>query len=672
MAHRIDSVGLFWEDVKKVKPPKKEKIRRTPPARTWEEADYLPNILEARAMRYVEFNDIELWQASLNKETLVYDIESYPNYTLFLFRSIESRKCVIFEISDIEGIPTTMNLAKFQWVLSAFRQINFNGRKYDIPLSAIASLGVDSYALYEATKMLIEKDAFGENMQAKEVLKTFGAKKLFVDQIDLIELTALRPGLKTCAGRLHAKRMQDLPIKHGSMLSFDQALITKWYCFNDLDNTELLYESVKEQVGYREEIGKQYDLDLRSHSDAQMAEAIISSEIRKLTGQKRISRTEIPPGTTYRYNPPDYIKFHSKLLNHVLDTVKNALFIVDHNGNIAMPPELKELVVTINKSSYQMGIGGLHSQEKSVAHHTDDRYVVIDTDVTSYYPFLILNSGITPANLGQNFLRVYRNIVDTRVKAKEQGNSILAEVLKIVVNGTFGKLGSMWSIMYAPDLMLRVTLTGQLSILMLVEMFEMSGIEVTSVNTDGIVVKCLREKEEEFHNIVKYWEHISGLRTEETRYKATFSRDINNYIAVYEKAQKGKLYKAKGAYGPTAPKKNAVTEICSQAAAKYLLDHTSIEQTIRECKDIRQFTAMQFVNGGAVKDGEYLGKVIRWYYAEGIKDEIIYAKTGNKVSNTDGAKPLMVLPDSFPDDINYNWYIAKTEKILKEIGAITT
>ena len=54
-----------------------------------------------------------------------------------------------------------------------------------------------------------------------------------------------------------------------------------------------------------------------------------------------------------------------------------------------------------------MGIGGLHSNEKSTCHVADDNYFIADTDVTSYYPTLILNAGIAPTNLGQDFLKVY-------------------------------------------------------------------------------------------------------------------------------------------------------------------------------------------------------------------------------------------------------------------------
>jgi hypothetical protein len=92
--------------------------------------------------------------------------------------------------------------------------------------------------------------------------------------------------------------------------------------------------------------------------------------------------------------------------------------------------------------------------------------------------------------------------------------------------------------------------------------------------------------------------------------------------------------------------------------------------TIMESRDIRKFVSVRNVTGGAVKNGEYLGKNIRWYYAKDEMGEIVYAKSGKKVPRSDGARPLMQLPEQFPDDVNFDWYIAEAEKMLREIGYV--
>lgn len=662
---RSDSIGLFWEDVAKVKPPKKEKIKRIPPKRFWEEPGYLPPgaLEEARAYQFVFMNDMELIAAAHNKERLIYDIEVYPNYALFAFKSVVSGKLIMFELDDAMGYD--FDDRKLKWILEHFTIITFNGRGYDLPISALAvdpKYGVEDF--WAATLMLIQDD-----LRPYQLYKKFGVKEVECDQIDIFQLTALAPSLKKCAARLHAKRLQDLPFKPGTYLTPDQIIILRRYNVNDLDNTQLVYESKIPEIELREKTGLQYNVDLRSESDAQMAEAIINAEIKRISGRKYIQKTKIAPGTAYKYTAPKFIKFSTPLMNWVVDLLHKATFVVSDSGEggIDMPPELKDFVITIAEGHYKLGIGGLHSQESRIAHVADEEYFIADTDAASYYPRLILNAGLTPKNLGQDFLIVYNGIVITRLKGKELGDIVTAESLKIVINGAFGKLNSMYSIMFAPDLMLQVTITGQLSLLMLVERFELAGIQVTSANTDGIVVKCKRSMESVFKDIVKQWQKETGFDTEEVRYKGTYNKDVNNYIIEYEKAQKGEKFKLKGLYSKTNSKKNAVNEICILALKNYMDTGKPVEETIRECTQISMFTTMRFANGGAVKDDKYLGSIVRWYYSTETQGEIINAKTGNRVARTEGAVPLMDLPDEIPNDLDYDWYINEAYSIIEKI-----
>ena len=55
---RADMAGLFWDDTPPPKPPKKEKDKRSPPERTWERPDYLPNYEEALAFNIEVMDDM--------------------------------------------------------------------------------------------------------------------------------------------------------------------------------------------------------------------------------------------------------------------------------------------------------------------------------------------------------------------------------------------------------------------------------------------------------------------------------------------------------------------------------------------------------------------------------------------------------------------------------------
>src|SRR5512135_2724883 len=95
---RADICGMFWDETPPPKPPKKEKPKAIPPERFWTRPDYLPGLEEARAFIPDLYRDMELWQASVNKERLVFDIEVYPNHCLFAFKGIETGKVVYLEL----------------------------------------------------------------------------------------------------------------------------------------------------------------------------------------------------------------------------------------------------------------------------------------------------------------------------------------------------------------------------------------------------------------------------------------------------------------------------------------------------------------------------------------------------------------------------------------------
>lgn len=125
--------------------------------------------------------------------------------------------------------------------------------------------------------------------------------------------------------------------------------------------------------------------------------------------------------------------------------------------------------------------------------------------------------------------------------------------------------------------------------------------------------------------------------------------------------------KVKGIFASESLSKNPQNLICNDAVMNFLISGKAIEETILECKDIRRFVTVRRVKGGAVKDGIYLGRVVRWYYAKGEYGTINYKMTGNKVPESEGGKPLMEL-NGFPFDIDYFWYIRKAKSMLEEIA----
>lgn len=651
-------------------------------------------------------------------DPFVFDVECYRNFFSVAFKHLPSGKYFMFEQSP----DYQLNGTKLLWMLWRFTLIGFNSNNYDIPMMTLAIKGMSNSDLKDASDFIIKS---GINYGTKkttpfDIEARYKVKIGRYNHIDLFNvcpvnggLTANPASLKLYAGRLQAPRMQDLPFPEDHILTQEDAVVCRLYNCNDLDNTEILWNELLPEIKLRIEMSAEYGVDLRSKSDAQIAEAVVNSELEKVLGYYptppiKDARYHLP--SHVQYEVPDFICFQTQQLRDVLTLIADAKFYLDAMGSPIMPKELEKLSVKIGNSEYTLGMGGLHSNEKKAAHVSDDDTLLADNDVESYYPKTILNQRLFPSHLGEAFLKVYAKIVDTRLHAKSMASKckksgdregakkwkVIADSLKIVINGLFGKLGNKYSTVYAPQLMLQVTITGQLALLMLIEALEGIGIEVVSGNTDGFISKYPKSRHSEVRAMIKAWEAHTNYKTEETRYKAVYSRDVNSYIAVKLKQDPDtgewldeiafdpesryvdeKLgCKTKGTFSERGSALNSILSknpevfVCTDAVLNYIVNGVPVENTIRECKDFKRFTSVRNVKGGGEKYGKYLGKVVRWYYPKHEGGYIAYVGSGNKVSTTEGARPVMDLPEEFPDDINYDWYVKEAKKMLYECGRL--
>jgi hypothetical protein len=657
---RADEVGLFWSDWKPPKIKGAKRILRSPPDPVWLKSDYLPYLDEALSFDPIQFSDSELIQAAVTRERLVFDIESYPNYWCIGFKSLDSGKCVYFESS--EEYPD-FNKSKLAWIARNFILIDFNGENYDRWILNIAvKQNTDCWDMYNATQGIIR---FGD--RGWQVCRRFGAKKVPINHIDLFELTALSPSLKTMAGRMGSPLMMDLPFDPTTELNYEQQRIVFWYMFNDLHNTELLYYAHLADIQLRENLGPRYQLDLRSKSDAQMAEAIFRKETWRRTG--RVPQPpDIRPNHQFYFQMPRYIQYLTKNLQWVKHQVETTPFEIEPSGYVRLPEVLTKLEIPIGDGLYRMGIGGLHSHEESRYFLADNEWSLRDYDVPSYYPKLILASGIYPPAIGLIFFQIFSGIVNERLEAKAGSQKTKAEALKIVVNGTFGKTLDPYSIMYYPELGIQTTISGQLSLLMLIERIVIAGMQVVSANTDGVVIRSLKNDRNILNRIIHGWEQDTGLELEPTDYSAIYSRDVNSYIAI----KLDGTTKLKGAYGEAGLKKNPHYEICSEAIVAFLTKGIPLQETITSRKDINKFVSVRNVRGGCAKvypdRTEYVGKVARWYHPIDETGEIVTCNKGHVVPETEGARPIMRYNGEFPDDVNYEFYLQVAQDNLKALG----
>lgn len=630
------------------------------------------------------------------------DTEAFPNLWAIGFRDVETKKVVKLKLTDDEPLDRK----RIATILRNYRVYTFNGINYDIPMILLAMTGATCDELKRANDLLIPPRGSGKGMAYWVFYEHFDVQPpAFLDHVDLMQVApsaAQRAGLKKYAGMMHSRSMMES--KHDFMQPLSQQGIqdTMDYLDNDLEVTCDLIEELTPQVDIRAYITTQIGVDVRSKSDAQTGEAIMRARVEKRMGNgAKLYKPDIVPGP-FKYEAPAYVSFKTEFMQGIFDRLLRSNFVVKHDGYVQLPEmfgksKKKEITdddddemtggsdIIIGGNVYKMGIGGLHSKEKAKSWFEDDEYELCDIDVTGYYPNLIIQSKREPDNMRGHYQVVYKGIVDERAAAKRAGDKAKAEQGKIASNGLFGKAGSPYSIVYAPRMLIQTTVTGQLSLLMLIEECELRGWKVISANTDGIVVRVPRKDRGMFKSVVFDWECVTGLNMEETNYRSIHSISVNSYVALKKEVDKktgkfnGKIEaKRKGKFAPSGRgipaamglKKAPELEIAYDAAVQFLLDGTPPESTVRNCQDIRKFVTVKAVAGGAEQNGEWIGKVVRFYYGVGNNEAIYYQTDGKKVSRSEGAVTCMVLPDELPGDIDYEFYEREAFAILHDTGMV--
>lgn len=604
--------------------------------------------------------------------------------------------------------------------------ISFNGENFDRPLIAAAVMGHD-----ESNLKIMAQSIIDDQMRSWQSYRQWKLDFIEMDHIDLIETApGVMISLKTYAGRMGYKTMQDMPFHHDDEIDTPaKRKKVESYCLNDLGVTKMLWSKLKTELELRVDLGNEYGLDLRSKSDAQCAEAILKKQCGIGNSDKMV-----PSYVTY--SAPDWINTKNPALHDLIDAFEAEHFLINRGNGSPVEAEWMAEPFAIKDGQYKVGLGGLHSQhDKKVMHEETDEMWVSDFDVASYYPNIMMKAGLIPrlgGNKGELFLNEYRHIYERRMDAKRAGNKRVANTLKILLNGTFGKLGSIYCAFYSPDLLIAVTITGQLNLLCLIDELErLKGVSVKSANTDGLMVTYPKSMYQKVLKVFATNAKRTGFEYEETPYRKVALKDVNNYIAITAEREaaiiepkqiimskaKPSSVKTKGLYAESGLMKNPTMQVCSDAAVAWLKDGTDPAKYIKSrMGDVADFMAIRNVKGGGIqfdkyievddwvcvndvgtKDNEWVrpddpdkrvkrksrpapvevgvggepfGRVARWYMTTQQLPPLSYVGSGNKVPKTEGAKVCMTLPDKLPKDLDFNWYVQETERILEDIGAL--
>lgn len=342
------------------------------------------------------------------------------------------------------------------------------------------------------------------------------------------------------------------------------------------------------------------------------------------------------------------------------------------------------LNVLVNGYRIDFGVGGVHASLSERIVKETKSYMVRDADVSSMYPNIAISNRIYPEHLGEKFCDIYQDMYEQRKSYAK--NTAENAMLKLALNGTYGKSNDKFSVFYDPKFTMSITINGQLSLLMLADrLLQIEGLKLVQLNTDGLTVAMLRSTEEKYKEICTQWQSDVKLELEFVDYSKMIIRDVNNYIAVYTN---GKT-KRKGAYQyeglgwhqnqsalviPMAAEASMITGVDVREFIKQHFEAGNIFDFMLRTKVPRSSKLVLEFEDGRVKQQQNIcryypskngGKLIKLMPALETSEDKSDRRLG--IDTAWNVKTCNNMQD-FDGDIDFEYYVQEAEKLV--IGGI--
>lgn len=615
----------------------------------------------------------------MKKRNWAYDLEIFPNFFSATFRDLNTDDKQVFYVH--ENVNQTADMIDFVQHQVAWL-IGYNSSKYDDIVLRYIMHNFDlldkssddlTFILFNLSKEIIESQRKGNSIWKNQKLKPYMRDTYFnsMDLMSMMYFDKKRIGLKKVAVSMKWPLIQDLPKPFDAYVDKREVEGILYYNDNDVLITKQLAIEQRKEIQIRIDVGGLYGLNLMSASRSGMADMLMSKFWEEETGQSywdfkndRTTYESIVLGECIS----DKVRFKTPRFQKLLDDLKKTVWTgqkVEHH-------------VVMNQTQYDVLLGGLHSVRRPEIFEETDEYELIDLDVASYYPNLILTLGIFPKHLSERFLTLYKKLVTQRLEAKRAGEKLTAEALKIVVNAVYGKLNFEYGWLFDTKASYTVTLTGQLYLLMLVEKLEQNGIEVFYANTDGLTCKVKKGQRPTFDAICNAWQQYTELELEFAKYKKCVIRDVNNYLIIKDDGET----KTKGCFTKEIDMtKGYNNPIVPHAIYQYYVHGVPVRNTIQGHTDIYDFCKSQNVGGQYKQEFHTLDttnrkidiiecqKTNRYYVSKSIGKLYKVKQDGSREDLVAGHNVTLlndeVVHSNFEDyKVDYNYYVAQANKII--------
>lgn len=653
-----------------------------------------------------------------DKKVYVYDIEVFQNIFHCSVKNTETGEIYKFEISERRN--QLRELVKFfkqvdsyiKWgdfyttdleIKSEVIFCGYNNLHYDNPIVNYIIEYEDKLMSYNVATICSSifnlsrtiTTSTEDNIEAWKHWKY----QIWFDTFDLLTMlysNKLRVGLKEIQVTMQYPNVQEFVCDWSKPLPLEDFDNMIDYNINDIESTAELLNRCKKDIDLRIAIEDEYGVRVLSKDGVNIGMKILTQKYLEKTGLTWWDIAGLR-------SPMDYIplkdvilpfiKYDSPILQRVLDDMKSQIVSPGRKGY--------ENNFIFNGLRYTVGVGGIHSKNDPEIIIPKEDEMLIDIDVASLYPSMLIEYKFYPKHLGPEFLEVYSQIKDERIEAKHNGDKVKNETLKLALNGLSGNLQNQHNFCYSPFAVMQIRINGQLLLLMLAERLTQIGCRIVQANTDGLFVLLKKSIYEQANKICQEWEQLTRLTLEEERFEAMYQYAINDYIAVkegYKETKNPDLIKTKGMFiTKVLLGKGLSAKIIPEAIIKYFVDGIPVEDTIKGCTDIRKFlmsekTGKQWhveymnqeqqrtnrfyasTNGGYLWKWKYTGhaegEVVEYYEPYvGRQSYIAKEKSYQNMLTASGVTLLNKFDDKPIEErkINYRYYIYEAYKIIRDL-----
>lgn len=423
---------------------------------------------------------------------------------------------------------------------------------------------------------------------------------------------------------------------------------TFFYCNHDVEQTMKVFINRKEEFDSQMNLIKTFKLPLKyiNKTKAQLSAIILEADKREHDDEFEIT---------------------------IVDTLKVEKYksIVNWYRNPVNLDYKKKLEIEVADVIHLFGWGGLHGARVKY----QDEGIFINSDVTSFYPSLMIEYGFLSRNV--RHAEKFKEIYDIRVELKKEGKKKEQAPYKIVLNSTYGASKDKYNNLFDPLQANNVCINGQLLLLDLIEHVtdKIPGAKLIQSNTDGVMFKLPNEETIDIYkDVCKEWETRTRMGLEHDLIKKVIQKDVNNYIIVMDN---GKI-KSKGAYVKSLNSLDYDLPIVNKALMEYFISGIPVEETINNCNDLIEFQKVVKVSSkykcSLYGDQVLNENILRVFASRSRRDPGVYKlKKDKDTKDKIGGTPERCFIENgdikgikVPRKLDKQWYIDTAKKRIKD------